>query len=656
MIRWAFPGGAALALLLGGTAAAQTGGGALVLKGRLIDGTGAPPVEGAVVVVEGGRIACAGPADRCPVPAGARVVDAAGGTILPGLIDLHVHVGSPEVLSMFLPAGVTAVRDLHATFESLAVLDGVEAPKPRLFRAGPLIDGRDLGWPGAAVAKTPAAARAVVDSILGRGVDFIKLYNGLAPEVFFAAAARARERGARVTADLFGSEVDALEALEAGVEGFEHAAGFLEAYRRLGGDPAAGPPDAALLDTLARAVVRRGAYVVPTLIVQHQYAAVQRPSLDGVPLADRVPEPIRAFWRRGDAAPPALKRRFAENERFAKALVRRIHELGGRIGAGSDLPNPYVTPGGGLHQELELLVEAGLAPLEAIRAATGGAAGILGRDDLGVVAPGRAADLVVVAGNPAEEIRATRDVRWVVRAGRLLPIDTLLALAPPPAGAEPAKGAAPPAPAPDPGRLAPGAVAYDVLLNGRPAGVDTVRLERAGGTFVLAQRTRTEVMRLDAEVELRAATLEPIAVGVVQEAFGSRVEIELAVRDARMAGKLVMPPEFGGTLEVDVPFPAGSYEATSLAQVIAALPLAPGNAWSLPVYNSYARAVAPYRVEIGEAEAVDVGGTAVRAYRVGVETSGFRQTLWISEAAPRWVVASEIPAFGLRAVAKGPPR
>src|SRR6185437_7446310 len=97
-------------------------------------------LERGVVVVEGGKIRCAGAEASCAVPKGARVVDAGAGTILPGLVDLHAHVWDPAMFSMFLPAGVTTVRDLHNSFEGLAALNAMTTPRPRLFRAGPLID------------------------------------------------------------------------------------------------------------------------------------------------------------------------------------------------------------------------------------------------------------------------------------------------------------------------------------------------------------------------------------------------------------------------------------------------------------------------------------------------------------------------------------
>jgi imidazolonepropionase-like amidohydrolase len=623
---------------------------ATVLRGRLIDGTGAAPVENGVVVIHGERITCAGAASACRIPAGAEVIDAEGGTILPGLIDLHAHVWDAGMLSMFLPAGVTTVRDLHNTFDNLALLDAATGPTPRLFRAGPLIDGRQ-SWPGAMVAAdVPAAVRAV-DTVAAHGVDFVKLYSGLSLEQVTAASAEARRLGKPVTADLLSSRVDALQAMEAGVQGFEHAGGFSQAYRRLGGDPDVFPLDSVRMDSLARAVVRHRAYIVPTLIVAHQYAAESRPSLAGVPLADRVPDHVHAFWARGDAAPASFKHVFDVHEKFAAHLTRRVAALGGRVGAGSDLPNPYVTPGGALHQELELLVGAGLTPLQAIRAATGGAADILGRADLGVLAAGRAADVIVVGGNPAADVRATRDVRVVIRNGRVLPMDALLAAAPPVRGSRPAVAAAPAAPVPDASKLALGRIVYRVAVGADTAGTDTMTLAARGGRLVFTEVSRTPAFSMDARVEMATPSLAPVSADMVQEMGGNRIQVQLAYADGRVAGTMKMPAEFGGETALDTPLQGAVYESAAVPQVIAALPLREGAAWTLSVYTTYVRAVAPYRVEVGAVETVQTGTGPVRAFKVQVTAGAFAQLLWISEAEPRWLVATEIPAFGMRSVA-----
>lgn len=402
----------------------------IVLHGRLIDGSGAPPLEDAVVVIRGERIDCVGARGTCAEPAGARVIDAGDGTILPGLIDLHTHIYSRSTLAMFPAAGVTAVRELHNSFIVLGTLESAPPPRPHIVKAGPLIDG-ELRLPGSLVAATPEQARAAVDSVVRGGADFVKLYNGLSPAAYRAAAERAAELGVEATTDLLNSEVDALQALAWGVRGFEHAAGFLAAYIRLGGDTTRADPDPVILDSLVTAVLAANAYIVPTLIIQRQLASPTEPSLQGVPLAERVDPFIRGFWRRWAEIPPETRTRFARHARFSAALVLRLVARGGRAGAGTDVPNPFVTPGGALHQELELLVEAGLAPVQAIHAATGAAASILNRDDIGTIEPGHIADIIMVDGNPATDIRATRGLRLVIREGIPYTMDTLLARTPP---------------------------------------------------------------------------------------------------------------------------------------------------------------------------------------------------------------------------------
>jgi imidazolonepropionase-like amidohydrolase len=407
--------------------------GVLVLRGRIIDGTGAVPIEDGVVVVEGERIRCAGSRRTCRPPRGAQVIDAGEGTILPGLIDLHTHA-RPHYRWMFLAAGVTTARDLNNNFDVLNELGHDGPDRVRFVWSGPLVDGPKSVFKATGgeimVAATPEAARAAIDTLAARGVGVVKLYEQIPPAAFRAAAERAAELGLPAAADLGvqltrglqGAEVDALDALEAGVTSIEHLSGFALAYRRLGGDPAREPLDPVLIDSLARAVVRHDAAVVPTLIVYTGFAADSLDFAREIPLADRLPEGMAEWWTGMHGSfNPAERATAAADLRLSVALLRRIHELGGRIGAGSDTPaGPFDIPGGGLHHELRLLVElAGLSPLEAIRAATGEAARILGRPELGVLAAGKVADLVVVEGNPAEEIGATREIRWVMKGGRL---------------------------------------------------------------------------------------------------------------------------------------------------------------------------------------------------------------------------------------------
>lgn len=449
MRRWHFPT-FALLLLSACAGPVPTGEDALVLRGRIIDGTGAPAIEDGLVVVEGDRITCVGAMEGCGVPIGARLVET-DGTILPGLIDLHVHT-RPHYLWMYLAAGVTTVRDLNNDVGVIEQVGSDGSDRARVVWSGPLLDGENsvIARMGGRIfqATTPEAARAAVDSVADLGAEVVKLYEQIPPDAFRAAAERAAERGLPTAADLgtqltrglTDAEVDALQAIEAGVTSIEHLSGFALAYRRLGGDPAAARLDPVLVDSLARAVVSSGVAVVPTLVVDAAFAADALDFVDEIPLADRLPEGMGEWWSQMHAGLSAEARKRARADlRLSRALIRRIAELGGRIGAGSDAPaGPFDVPGGALHRELELLVtEGGLTPLQAITAATANAAHVLGRDDLGVVAEGKTADLLVVAGRPDEDVRETREIEYVIKGGKLWTGKEVLAMgetAPPPPG------------------------------------------------------------------------------------------------------------------------------------------------------------------------------------------------------------------------------
>jgi hypothetical protein len=433
-----------------------TGPELVVLTGRVIDGTGGPPLENGEMVLQGDRIQCVGAQGECRIPPTAAVIDAGAGTILPGLIDLHAHA-RPHYVGWFLPSGVTSIRDANNSLDAIEALHRVEAHRPRIFWSGPLLDGErtvmkhfgadgvrrpsGIGEAFALEVTSADEARAAVDSLVARGASVVKLYEQLSPDAFRAASRRARERGIRTMADLGmqvtrgldGSEIDAIQAMQWGVGSIEHASGFALAYRRMGGDPSRLPLDPVLMDSLASATVRHGTALVPTLTVFHHAMEEQAPRLDGIPMADRLPEDMLQWMEQTYASStPASRARSRHDYLLARELVARIHRLGGRIGAGSDTPaGAFNVPGGSLHQELELLVEAGLSPLEAIRAATGAAGEILGRTDLGVLAPGKIADLIVVDGNPAADVRSTRNVRLVIQDGRVVPDEALRAQVPP---------------------------------------------------------------------------------------------------------------------------------------------------------------------------------------------------------------------------------
>lgn len=447
------------------TAAAQAGEAdrpyAMALSGRIIDGSGAAPIpEGRVVAIDG-VITCVGRADDCPAPPGAVFIDAGEGSIMPGLIDLHAHP-RPHYYGWFLASGVTTVQSANTDLAMVRALQALPAPQTRLIWAGPMLDGdnsiikrfypeAEPGAPSPArpadglslegvellIAETPEQAIAAVDALAAEGADWVKLYEQLPPDAFAAAVQRARTLGLPTMADmgmastrgLGAAEVDLLEAAALGIDSLEHASGAALAYQRLGGDLEKDALDPALIDQLARALLTAKTALVPTLSVSHFTAEPESPEpvLSELPLGaarGTVRDGLDQQWRgihQQFHSSPGSNAKAKLDARIGAAVMVRLAQLGGRIGAGSDTPaGAYNLPGGGLHLEMELMTRAGLSPLQALSAATGSAADILQRKDIGLIAVGRRADLLVVAGDPSQDIRATRRLRQIILDGRIL--------------------------------------------------------------------------------------------------------------------------------------------------------------------------------------------------------------------------------------------
>lgn len=411
------------------------------------------------VVVDGDEIVWVGPDGEGP-PA-ERQVDGAGRFLIPGLWDAHVHFLYDAALTdsmpgLFLDWGVTSVRDTGGHFETLIALrDRLKAsgePAPRIFVSGPLLDGRHVVYDGAnpsqpalgtSVPDPDVAARQVAALAEG-GADLIKIYELVSPEVFAALVESAREHGLPIashvplsmTADVAGPQVDSMEHLRnieiacarnweallaerlATLEGWDQPRGYplrksLHAAQRYG---AMSNHDTARCDEVLATL--RGTMQVPTLRLN----AFNRARPDRLPeWRDAVvplPAEVRARWRataegyRGTERDPRLAD-------WSLSLVGRMRAAGVPIGAGTDTPIGLAVPGESLHRELELLVRAGLEPAEALAASIRAPARFIGNDaEVGRIAPGQLADLVLLEANPLEDIRHTRRIIGVVSQGR----------------------------------------------------------------------------------------------------------------------------------------------------------------------------------------------------------------------------------------------
>jgi imidazolonepropionase-like amidohydrolase len=388
---------------------------------RLIDGSGSTPITRATIVIRGSRIEAAGPGVR--PPAGSKIIPGDGLTAIPGLADLHTHlaggwdgeavdfVGYRRMLGALLYAGVTTVLDpgdVTSWVKQLQTEIGAgRLQGPRIYFAGPVLDGPRPVWPdiSAAIA-TPAQLPHFLDGLKAAGASFVKAYGGLSDSMVRSVVDSARARSLRVIADVWGRN-GSLATAQTGIAAFAHVGG------------------AEASDAAVKYQADHGVATITTLAVRESFARrrFREMSFLDQPLLAHVMPPSYLAEIRAWAASPAAAPDSATARRFPVGFrnVKKLFDAGVLLVAGTDAPYPGDYYGEGLHRELELLVEAGLTPLQAITAATGNAAKFIGpAADWGVIAPGKAADLVLVRGDPSVRVGATRDIVTVVQGGRVV--------------------------------------------------------------------------------------------------------------------------------------------------------------------------------------------------------------------------------------------
>lgn len=424
----------------------------------VIDATGAPARPGMTVVITGDRIVEMGPGESVRAPEGAQVVDAAGKFLIPGLWDMHVHWFHEDYLPLFTANGVTGIRLMWGIPDHQQWRQKMEQGAllgPRLAIASPIIDGPVPIWPGSVAVKDEAEGRQAVIQAKKDGADFIKVYSRLPREAYFGIADEAKKQGIPFAGHVPAS-VTVAEASDAGQKSIEHFTNVLEAcstreedVRRMGAEALANLPEGQkfpsratlrpisrlMLETfsaekanaLAARFVRNHTWQCPTLTVLRNMAYIQDSAIHNDPRVKYMPPGIASGWDpKGDFR---LSDRTDEDYELSRASYRKLKELVGpmrRAGveflAGTDVINPYCFPGFSLHDELGLLVEAGLSPMEALQAATLNPARYLGREkDLGTVEKGKIADLVLLDASPLDDIGNTRKIDSVVFGGKLLP-------------------------------------------------------------------------------------------------------------------------------------------------------------------------------------------------------------------------------------------
>lgn len=391
------------------------------------------------VYIEGNRIAAVGPADEVNVDDSAEVVDAAGGYLIPGLWDMHVHITDATELALpvLLANGVTGFRDAGGDLKLLQRLESERAAgeriAPRMVIPGPYVDS-DKGIPHRLVVESAEDGRAAADSLAGAGVDFIKIHNGVPRDAYLALVARAQELGLPVVGHI-PLEVPPEEAARVGQAGVEHYVSIFEGtlQQRFAADPEGLMRQyvESELDALMTVFAENGVWFTPTVYTYWIRAQRGRLAVRPDPRLRYVAPSLKAQWdawypvRDQDSIPEIV----AARERFYRIgldVVRIARGAGVPLLAGTDLAARDVLPGFHLHDELVAMVEAGLAPHEALQTATWNPARFAGRtEELGTVEEGKLADLVLLEGNPLEDIRNTQRIKAVVVNGRLLDRDLL---------------------------------------------------------------------------------------------------------------------------------------------------------------------------------------------------------------------------------------
>ena len=413
-----------------------------ITRVTVIDVATGTELKDRTVTLQGDRIVSVAASDSNSLPEG-RVIDAHGGFLIPGLWDMHVHIQDLEDLPLYIANGVVGVRLMFGSKDTQELRARLRTASlsPEIIVGSAILDGDPPVWEGSFLIHKPEEARRTVDNIKASGADFVKIYNGIPRDAYFALAEEARKENIPFLGHL-PYAVRASEASDAGQRSIEHLDGiaiacskreqsiikelrplhYLEKMNLVA--EAINSFDATQCQALFAQFRRNGTWQVPTLTVHRAMAFMNDAHFTDDPRLVYMGGDVRNRWRpendfrfrRWRPAEFELHRQiFSADKKMVGSMVR----AGVPLLAGTDAMNPFCMPGFSLHDELGLLVESGLTPLAALQSATLRPAEFLDRaEELGLIAPGKRADLVLLSVDPLADIRNTTQIQAVWLHGK----------------------------------------------------------------------------------------------------------------------------------------------------------------------------------------------------------------------------------------------
>lgn len=426
---------------------AQAADAALILNHASVIDVDTGNIQSDVAISIGGdRIVDIVPSAKLRAPKTARVIDATGKFVIPGLWDMHVHTifgdwlpkDEKIILPLFVTNGVTGVRDMGGDLDQLKTwrtqIASGKLLGPRMVISGPMLDGPVPRFPSSAPVKDAADGKKIVDDLQKAGVDFIKIQSLIPRDGYFAAADEAKKLGIPFVGHV-PDAVRATEASNAGQRSIEHLTGIFEACSTVENQLMKGPKgpgkfvetyDPARAKVLIALLAKNQTWQVPTLVWEHGQWLIDESDFLRDPLTKYAP----AAWKDRtwpmftkdilkdmDTDPLPVRERFTQME---LEIVKQMHQAGILFLAGTDTAaGVHVFPGFSLHEELAYFVKAGFTPLEALQTATQNPAQFFGKTaEMGSVERGKNADLVVLNANPLDDIHNTQKIQAVVLAGK----------------------------------------------------------------------------------------------------------------------------------------------------------------------------------------------------------------------------------------------